>query len=100
MSLNCRMAPTRCPSAPSADLRLSGVIASGVEMPSRSLRAQLTVVAIARVSTPMHMCFIIIVSLAPLEGDVESEDEIRRWRRGLKIRLRADRRTGVGVALR
>src|SRR5437016_5529500 len=97
------MAPTRCPSAPSAELRLSGVMASGVEMPSRSLRAHpavATIAAIARQRARVSMCFIIIVSSAPLKGDVESENEIRRGRRGLKIRLRADRRSGVGIALR
>src|SRR5512143_3997455 len=94
------MAPTRSPSAPSAELRFPNVMASGVDTPSRSLRAHAASAAIATTRAMLCMCFIILLSSPPLEGDVESEDEIARRRRGLEIRLGADRRSGVGVALR
>src|SRR5262245_60930028 len=89
------MAPTRCPSAPSAELRLFGVIASGVETPRRSPREQPAIS-----TTPMRYLSFIIYSTHDLEGYVEAEDEVRGGRRRLEIGLGADGRSGVGVALR
>src|SRR5437868_4401710 len=95
-------APTRNASAPSGLLRSAGLMISGsvaLSSWSLALQAPSTTPAARNTAARRKLSIYEFIGEYPSKSEIEAENEVGRWRNGLKIRCDVRRRTGVRVGL-